>query len=75
MWCSRYIHQRIGTGTGGHGNKKTSEDHPNYSIIEIGQDTEKSPGHLKRFAVTQIPVKNSKRSKIISECRKQIQKE
>ena len=24
----------------------TSEDHPNYSIIENGQNTEKSPGDL-----------------------------
>ena len=27
-------------------------DHPNYSIIENGQNTEKSPGHLRRLAVT-----------------------
>ena len=26
------------------GNRKTSRDYPNYSIIEIGQNTEKSPG-------------------------------
>ena len=28
------------------GNWGTSRDHPNYSIIEIGQNTEKSPGNL-----------------------------
>ena len=28
----------------------------NYSIIEIGQNTEKSPGDLRRLAVTQTPV-------------------
>ena len=33
---ARYSHERIGTGIGGLGNKKTSGDHPNYSIIEIG---------------------------------------
>ena len=33
-------------------------DHPNYSIIENGQNTEKSPGDLRRLAVTQTPVKN-----------------
>ena len=38
--------------------KRMSEDHPNYSIIEIGQNTEKSPGELKRLAVTQTPVRN-----------------
>ena len=33
-------------------------DHPNDSIIENGQNTEKSPGDLRRLAVTQTPVKN-----------------
>ena len=32
-------------------------DHPNYYIIENGQNTEKSPGDLGRLAVTQTPVK------------------
>ena len=27
-------------------------DHPNYSIIVNGQNTEKSPGDLRRLAVT-----------------------
>ena len=27
-------------GAGGHGNKRTSRDHPNYRIGEIGQNTE-----------------------------------
>ena len=35
-----------------------SGDHPNYNIIENGQNTEKSPGDLGRLAVTQTPVKN-----------------
>ena len=30
-WRTRYTHKRIGKETGGLGNKKTSEDHPNYS--------------------------------------------
>ena len=30
----------------------------NYYIIENGQNTEKSPGDLRRFAVTQTPVKD-----------------
>ena len=37
---------------------RTSGDHPNYYIIENGQNTEKSPGGLRRLAVTQTPVKN-----------------
>ena len=37
---------------------ETSGDHRNYYIIEIGQNTEKSPGDLRRLAVTQTPVKD-----------------
>ena len=48
-------------GTGGLGNNGTSEDCPNYSILEIGQNTEKSPGDLRRLAVTQTPVENHQR--------------
>ena len=37
---------------------RTSRDHPNYSIFENGLNTEKSPGDLRRLAVTQTPVKD-----------------
>ena len=57
-WCAWYSHQRIGTGTGGRGNKRTGGDHPNDSIIKIGQSTEKSSGDSKRLAVTQTRVRN-----------------
>ena len=33
--------------------RETSEDRPNYSIVEISQNTEKSPGELRRFVITQ----------------------
>ena len=56
-WCSWYNHQMIGTRTGGLGNKRTSGDNPNCIIVAIGQNTEKSPGDLKRLVVTQTPVK------------------
>ena len=36
-----------------------SEDKLNFCIIKIGQNTEKSPGNLRRLAVTQTPVKDS----------------
>ena len=39
--------QRIGTGTRELGNKGKSGNHPNDSIIKIGQNTEKSPGDLR----------------------------
>ena len=57
-WCAWYSHQRTSTGTGGLGNKRTSGDNPNYSIVEISQNTEKSPGDLNRLAVTQTSVEN-----------------
>ena len=37
----------------GLGGRSMSGDHPNYNIIEKGQNTEKSPGDLRRLAVTQ----------------------
>ena len=46
------VTRRIIEGTGGLGHKRTSGDHPNYYIIEIGQNTEKSPEDLRRLAVT-----------------------
>ena len=33
-------------------------DNPNDSIDEIGQDTKKSPGDLRRLDATQTPVEN-----------------
>ena len=47
-------HQRISTRTRGLRNKRTSGDHPNYCIIEIGQNTEKIPG-LEAIVVIQTP--------------------
>ena len=38
--------------------KKEGETIQNYSIAEIGQNTEKSPGNMRRLAVTQTPVEN-----------------
>ena len=57
-WCFCYSHQNIIKGTGGLGGRRTSADHPDYNIIENRQNTEKSPGDLRRLAVTQTPVKD-----------------
>ena len=46
--------------TGGIKNSRKNQDHPNYSIVEISLNIEKSPGDLRRLAVTQIPVKGSR---------------
>ena len=56
--CFWYSNWRINKRTGGLGNKRTSGDHPNYHIIKINQNTEKSPGELRRLAVTQTLVKD-----------------
>ena len=53
-WSAQNSHHRIGIGTGGLGNKRTSGEHPNNSI-KIDQNTEKNPGHSRRLAVTQTP--------------------
>ena len=45
-------------GAGRVQNWKTDRDHPKYSIVEIGQNTEKSPGDVMRLTVPQNPVKD-----------------
>ena len=44
-------------GTGGLGRWRKSGNDPNYSTIENGQNTVRSPGDLRRLAVTETPVK------------------
>ena len=55
-WCTRNNPQMTGKETGKLESKWTSWDHPNYSIIEIGQNTEKSSRDLGRLAISQTPV-------------------
>ena len=55
--CSWYSHQRFGKRTGGLESWRTSGDRPNNSIVKNGQNTEKSPGDLRRLAVNQTPEK------------------
>ena len=57
-WFTRYSYQRIGTRTGGFGNKMTSTDHSNYCIVKITQNTKKSPGDLKKLANTKTLVRS-----------------
>ena len=57
-WRARYSQERISTETGGLGNKRTSGDYPNNSIVKIGQNTEENPGVLRRPFVTKTPVEN-----------------
>ena len=55
---AQYSHKRIDKGFRGFGNKRTSGNHPNDSIIKIDQNAEKSHGDLNWLAVTQTPVRN-----------------
>ena len=57
-WCAWYTHQSIIKGTGRFGGRSTGRDHPNYTITESGQNTEKNPAELRRLTVTHTPVKN-----------------
>ena len=51
--CFWYSYQRIIRETRGLGGRGMSGDDPNNYIIENGQNTEKSPGDLRRLAFTQ----------------------
>ena len=57
-WCAWFSYQRIGTGIRELGNKRTSRDQPNYYMVKIDQNTEKSLGDLRRLVVTQTPIRN-----------------
>ena len=54
---ARYSQQLIGIGTGGIGNKRMSPEHPNDKVVEISQNTKKSPRDLRKIVATQNPVK------------------
>ena len=42
-WCARYNRQKIGTGNGRRGGKRTSGDHRNDTDIMIGPKTKMNP--------------------------------
>ena len=45
--CTRNNPQKFVKGTGRIRNQRTTEDHPNCSIVKIGQNTEKGSGDLR----------------------------
>ena len=49
---------KVGKRTTGLENKRSNGDNPNYSIVEIAQSTEKSPGDLSILA-TSTPLVNA----------------
>ena len=56
-WYTLKNLQKLGKETGRIRNQRMSGDHSDYSVIKIDQNTQKSPGDLRRLAVTQTPVK------------------
>ena len=57
-WFSRNDHQKLDKRPVRVRNRRTSQDHSNKSTGKIGQNTEKSPGDSRRFAITKSPVKD-----------------
>ena len=53
-----YSYLRIDAMTEGLGSNRTSRDHSNNCIIEISQNTDWSPGDVRRLVDTQTPVKD-----------------
>ena len=68
---SCYSYQSIDKATRIRGKKKLSGANPNYSIIKNGQNTEGRSGDLRRFAVTETPVRNHQ-STLVWKTRKAI---
>ena len=56
-WRTWNCPQRLGKRSGRAGNQKTNRNHPDVSIFEISQYTEKRPRDLKRLSVALTPVK------------------
>ena len=59
-WWTRNSPLGLGKGAGRVENQRTSRDHPNYCIVKICPNTEKSPEELMRLAVIKTRVKNHK---------------
>ena len=57
-WCSLKDRQRLGKPTGIPGNRRMCRDHPICCVVEIGQNTERNPGDLRRFVLTQTSLKD-----------------
>ena len=70
--CNRHTWngpQRLEKEVGSDENWRTHWDHSNYCIVVISQNTEKSPGDLKKFAVTWTPVKDHQLMPIWKTCK------
>ena len=57
-WCTWKNPQRNGVENGRLENKRTNTDFTDNRIIKIDSNTEKSPGDLRRLAVTKTSARN-----------------
>ena len=64
-WRTRNGPLRLGKETESVENWRTNRDHPNYSIVKIGQNTEKSPGDLKRVTDAHTRVKDYQQTLVL----------
>ena len=55
-WCAWNDPQGLCKEAGRVGNERSSRNHPNYSLVKICKNTEKSPEDLQRLAVAQTSV-------------------
>ena len=51
-----------GRNIGAIGNQRKNWDHQDCMIVEINQNTQKSPGNLRKLGVTQTPVKDNQQT-------------
>ena len=69
-WCAfNDPHRLCKAAARGDGNRRSSGDHSNYNIVKVGQNTEKSPGNLRKLAVTQTPVKKHQLTLVWKTCK------
>ena len=57
--CARNNPQKFDKGTERFRNKRTNGDYSDYNILKIGRNRKKSPGELRRLALTQTPVEDN----------------
>ena len=57
-WRTSNASQRLGKGTDRIRNQRKNRDHPDYRIIAIDRNTEKSSEDLRRLSIIQTPQKD-----------------
>ena len=58
-WRTWYDSRSFGKKNRGNENQMKNRDHPDYIIVMISQNTEKSPGDRRKFAAIQALLKDN----------------